>query len=49
MPADQGGFLPEVGAIAGNYNLPGNLALALFTSQAINPAAARAYPALLQY
>jgi len=38
-----------VGAIAGNYDLLGNLALTAFTSQAINPTMARAEAALPQY
>ena len=42
MPANQWCFLPKVGTIAGNYNPLSNLALTLFTSQAINPTVARA-------
>jgi hypothetical protein len=42
-------FLSKVGAIAGNYDLPGNLALTVFSSQAINPTLTRAEMTLLQY
>jgi len=49
MPAHQRGFLSEVGTIAGDHDLSGNLTLAAFTSQAIDQAVAGTHLARFQY
>jgi hypothetical protein len=41
-------FLSKVWSVAGNYKLAGDATFSLFTSQAVNPTAARAKTALLQ-
>ncbi|GAH60425.1 unnamed protein product [marine sediment metagenome] len=49
MPTDQRRFLSKVRTITGDYDLSGNLALAAFTSQAIDTAPAGTHMALFQY
>jgi len=45
----QGCFFSKVRTMAGNYNLPGDMTLAAFASQTINPAMTRTEVAFLQY
>jgi len=48
VPTDERCLFPEVGPIAGNYKLAGDMAFSLFTSQTINPTAARVETALFK-
>jgi len=49
MLAYQGCFFSKVGTIAGNYDLPGDMACTAFASQTISPTLTRTEAAFLQY